>query len=312
MWGMRVRAEPIKGEVPPHNLRDAAYPGQLSVAEWAALPGITPETAPTAWQRGIKWRPDGCVQPSAWDPNCANFPKANKSDPPTIEPMYETDPFVLEAAYGCKLVANGGATAIEDYQRLVMSHLELGTPKALEFQFWTNTLGSRMQSLDSSATEITGLTSAATVVTGATIFDRQVGLAMAGSALANCGAGTQGMIHAPAFLVELWYGDGLLTIDDGGYLVTNVRRDRVVAGSGYPGTGPSGVAAITALQTWIFATGPVEVYLGDTMPLEQEVSEGLDRHTNDVVFRAERQALIRFDRCCKTAVLLDAAANGGG
>lgn len=310
-WGQRVRAEPIRGEVPPHNLLAAAYKGQIN-SEWATIPGLTEETWPTAWERGLKWRPDGCVTPSAWDPNCANFPKDNKSAAPTVAPVYETDPFVIETSYGCKLVGNANNVVTDEYKRIALDHLELGTPKALEFQFWTNTLGSRMQSLDSSATEITGLTTAATIVTGSTIYDRQVGLALAGSQLANCGAGTQGMIHAPAFLVQLWWGDGLLTIDDDGYLVTTIRRDRVVAGSGYPGTGPSGTAALTALQTWVFVTGPVEIYLADGEIIGTEIKESLTRTTNDVLFTAERLALIRFDPCCKAAVLLDAGANGGG
>lgn len=306
--GMRVRAEPIKGEVPAHNLRDAAWPGQISAAEWAAIPGLQGDPA-DAWMRGIKWRPDGCIEVAVWDPNCANFPKADKSEPPDIEAMLEVDPFVIEHAYGCKVIGN---VALDAYRELVEDQLDNGTPKALEFQFWTNTLASRMQSLDSSATEITGLTSAAAIVTGSTIFDRQVGLAMAGKALADCGAGTIGMIHAPSWLVQLWWNDGALAVDDNGYLVTAVRGDRVVAGSGYPGTGPAGTAAPTALQTWIYATGPVEVYLGPVTNLGETIAESFSRTTNDVEFRAERTALIRWDPCCHTAVLLDGAGNGGG
>lgn len=310
MWGLRVRAEPIRGEVPPYNLRDSAWPGQISTAEWAQIRGLQgpPEDA---WQRGVKWRPTGCIQAHAWDPNCAHFPKADKSDPITIEDQYETDPFVIETAWGCKLVGNLNAVVIDEYKAIAMEQLELATPKALEFQFWTNTLGSNMQSLDSSATEITGLTSAATIITGSTIFDRQVGLAMAGQALANCGGGTRGMIHAPSFLVELWKADGLVVEEDG-HLVTGVRKDRVVAGSGYPGTGPSGVPAITGLDTWIFATGPVEVYLDAGDVIGDDIADWFDRDTNSFEIRAERQALIRFDPCCHAAVLLNASTNSGG
>jgi hypothetical protein len=305
MWGNRVWAAPIRGEVPPYNLRDQAFPGQIN-PDWASLPGLQGD--PTlAWMRGVQWTPTGCVEAHAWDPNCANWPKGNKSTPPEIQGRYQTDPFVIETAYSCLMT---GSTIGDDLRAIALEQLELATPKALEYQFWTNTLGSRMQSLDSTATEITGLTSDATIITGSGGFDRQVGLALAGQALANCGAGTQGMIHAPAWIVELWFGDGLVTEEDG-HLVTGVRKDRVVAGSGYPGTGPGG-AAVSGTFSWIYATGPVEVYLGDADIIGEQISESLDRRTNTAEFRAERAALVRFDPCCHAAVLIDGAANGGG
>jgi hypothetical protein len=309
MWGLRVRAEPIQGEVPPHNLRDTAWPGQID-PDWANIPGIGDDWE-GAWRGGIQWRPTGCFGAEAWDPNCANFPKANKSTPPTIPAVYQTDTFVIETSYGCKLVGNLNDVVTDGYKTIVLEQLENGTPKALEFQFWTGTLGSRMQSLDSSATEITGLTSAATIVTGSTIFDRQIGLAMATKQIASCGGGIRGMVHAPAWLVLLWIGDGLV-IEKDGYLVTAGREDRVVAGSGYPGTGPSGVAAVTGLDTWIFATGPVEVYLADGEVIGDKISDWFNRANNDFEIRAERQALIRFDPCCHSAILLNASANTGG
>lgn len=309
MWGLRVRAEAIQGEIPAHNLVDTAFPGQID-PEWANIPGIG-ENWQEAWRGGVKWRPSGCFGAEAWDPNCANFPKANKSTPPTIPAVYETDTFVVETSYGCKLVGNLNDVVTDGYKAIVLEQLENATPKALEFQFWTGTLGSRMQSLDSSATEITGLTSAATIVTGSTIFDRQVGLAMATKQISNCGAGIRGMIHAPAWLVLLWIGDGLV-IEKDGILVTAGREDRVVAGSGYPGTGPAGVAAVTGLDTWIFATGPVEVYLSESETIGDKISDWFTRSTNDFEIRAERQALIRFDPCCHSAVLLNASANSGG
>jgi hypothetical protein len=308
MWGLRVQAQPIAGEVPPHNLLAAAWPGQVD-PDWANIPGIS-EDWQHAWRGGVKWRPTGCVGANAWDPNCGNFPKENKSTPPTIPAMLETDTFVIETAISCTLVGNANGLVTDEYRRIALMQLDLGTPKALEAQFWSGTLGSRMQSLDSAATEITGLTSAATVVTGSTIFDRQVGLAMAERALSGCGAGTKGMIHAPAWLVTLWIGDGIVYEKDG-YLVTAGREDRVVAGSGYPGTGPNGLA-ITNLDTWIYATGPVEIYIDEGVMIGETLSESFDRRTNVVEMRAERQALVRFDPCCHSAILLNASSNSGG
>lgn len=309
MWGLRVRAEPIRGEVPPHNLRDAAFPGQID-PDWANIPGIG-DNWQEAWRGGVQWRPTGCVEANAWDPNCDEFPKEDKSDPPTIPAVLETDTFVIETAYGCKLVGNLNNVVTDGYRQIVLDQLDQGTPKAMEFQFWTGTLASRMQSLDSSSTEITGLTSAAEVITGTGGFDRQVGLALAGQALANCGSGMKGMIHAPAWIVQLWWADGHLELDGDGHLVTTIRGDRVVAGSGYPKTGPGGLA-VSGTFSWIFATGPVEVYLSEGEVIGDKISDWFDRTTNDFEIRAERQVLLRFDPCCHAAVLIDGAATGGG
>ncbi len=308
MFGIRVQAPPIVGEIPPHNLVDAAWEGQD--------PWVDPNTGVVQdWRKGVKWRPTGCVEASAWNPNCSSWPKNNKSAPPTVQPIYEVDGFVIEVAYGCTLT---GEITIDDIRSVTLQQLELATPKALEFAFWENTLGSMSQALNSENIGATGWTSSASIITGASgPFDRKVGLALAGQSLANCGAGTRGMIHAPAFLVELWMADGLLMEDEAGNLVTKIRRDRVVAGSGYTGSGPGGIP-VTDLDTWIYATGPVEVYLEQINPEDgtndaeyggvtgKTVTESFDRLTNYAEFRAERMALVRFDPCCHSAVLIDA------
>lgn len=307
MYGIRVRAEPIPGTAPDHNLVAAAWPGQVN-PEWAD---------PEDWRKGVQWKPWNCVEAGPWDPNCAAYPKENLPEPPDVEPTYEVDSWVIHTEYGCTLP--GGASALTDeYQDIALEQNRLATPKALEFQFWVGTLTSRFQSLDTESTQVTGADpdasgqrEATLIGDGVTPYDRQVGLALIGQGLANAGAGSKGMIHAPAWIVELWYGDGLLTIDSDGYLVTQVRGDRVVAGSGYPGTGLDGLA-VTGTESWIYGTGPVEFYLDEPRIEDVEVASSLDRTTNEVIYHATRSALTRFDPCSHVSTLIDGATNGGG
>jgi hypothetical protein len=88
-------------------------------------------------------------------------------------------------------------------------------------------------------------------------------------------------------------------------LRTRSREDIVIVGAGYPGTGPFGQPAPSGTELWAFATGMVDVRLGDPMIYPQTFSEALDRHTNTVVFRGEQTAAVVHDGCCSFAVLID-------
>jgi len=79
--------------------------------------------------------------------------------------------------------------------------------------------------------------------------------------------------------------------------------NRVAIGDGYIGTDPDLGASPAAGQDWIFATGPVEVYIG---PLVfNDLAETLERSTNDVTFRAERYVLAEWDSVLQSGVLVD-------
>lgn len=110
--------------------------------------------------------------------------------------------------------------------------------------------------------------------------------------------GKQGMIHATPAVASQWFDQTREEMD----LITNLGT-RVVSGGGYKGATPSGRAAATAGQSWVYATGPVEVRLAEVTVLD--IKEVLDRSNNDVTFRAERYVLVTWDTQLQAAILVD-------
>jgi hypothetical protein len=111
--------------------------------------------------------------------------------------------------------------------------------------------------------------------------------------------GKQGMIHATPAVISQWFEPSQ---GEMGPLVT-ANGTRVVSGGGYAGATPSGEEAAAAGQAWAYASGPVEVRHSSVAMLE--ISDVLDRATNDVTFRAERYVLAEWDTALQAAVLID-------
>jgi hypothetical protein len=137
-----------------------------------------------------------------------------------------------------------------------------------------------------------------TILGGAT-ESPAVALAYLEDAIAGTGRG--GVIHAaPGTLAAL---NPALTYSDEGQLYTTGSGTPVVSGSGYIDTDPDGGSTPAADQDWMFATGPVRVYLGEiTVP---PIAEALDRSDNTVTFRAERPVLALWDTALQVGVLVD-------
>jgi hypothetical protein len=110
--------------------------------------------------------------------------------------------------------------------------------------------------------------------------------------------GKQGMIHATPAVVTQWFDQDRLDLP----LVT-VAGTRVVSGGGYAEATPSGRTPAAAGQSWVYATGPVEVRHAPMKLLD--ISEVLDRSNNDVTFRAERFVLATWDAQLQAAILVD-------
>jgi hypothetical protein len=116
--------------------------------------------------------------------------------------------------------------------------------------------------------------------------------------------GRQGIVHltpavASAVANLLCYEEH----EDGNRYPYTASGNRVAIGDGYIGTDPDLGSSPAAGQGWIFATGPVEVYVG---PLVfNDLAETLERSTNDVTFRAERYVLAEWDVALQAGVLVD-------
>ena len=93
-------------------------------------------------------------------------------------------------------------------------------------------------------------------------------------------------------------GDGTIA-DDGGTLVTKSKGSIVVAGAGYPGTGPTGASNATpeAGHSWAYATGMVDVRLTNVVVSPDKLAMAIAPGTNEVTYRASRFAAVSFDPC---------------
>lgn len=103
----------------------------------------------------------------------------------------------------------------------------------------------------------------------------------------SCG----GTLHIPYGLMAYLAANHLL-IKDGDELYSPTGF-KIVAGHGYPGSGPDNTAA-DAGETWIFATGPMIIARSNVMMVPDTIGESVDRLINNVTVRAERMYSIGF------------------
>lgn len=223
---------------------------------------------------------------------------------PTDAIFYE--PPVLEVPFTCTTYSR---MTWDEYRRLALENLELGESKALEAEFWSGAKNpsnpSLVHSTPNDDAHILNPGGAAAPVAVNPTF----ALMLLAQALANCGTGAQGMIHATAALAERWSGQYEISPTgqavDNKVLITRGRGDIIVDGAGYPGTGPFGQPPPAPNEAWAYATGIVNVRLGEPQLYPETLAEALDRATNTVTVRAEVSAAAVWNLCCTFAVLVD-------
>lgn len=183
----------------------------------------------------------------------------------------------------------------QNYELWTEEALLVGSQKGLEHELWTGGLAAaagydnRFLASGAAVTDITP--------TPGTPVKIRYGLALLEGALGDCGLGAPGVIHMRR---EVASPLGLKA--DDGQLKTNLGN-LVVAGAGYPGTGPDGTAPATG--TWIYATGPVFWWLGDATIYPDNISQAVLISRNSVQWLGERPAAVAFDGCCIFAVHVD-------
>lgn len=131
-------------------------------------------------------------------------------------------------------------------------------------------------------------TAASPVLTGAD--DAAVAVGQLDAYLASAYGG-EGLVHVPPAALPTLASRALVREGDGGVLRTPGGH-RVVAAAGYSGSSPSGAAA-TAGATWIYATGALFGYRGDTVI--QEFPGTFDRANNTVRKLASRTYLFGWE-----------------
>ncbi len=182
--------------------------------------------------------------------------------------------------------------------------MEATKSKALEFEFWTGFQNpdniSLMQTTPNDDSHVLNPGGAAAPVA----VSPGMALMLFAQALANCGGGGRGMIHATPALVERWVTLSSISCNDK-LITTCGRGDIIVNGTGYLGWGPTGQPIPSANTVWAFATGMVNVRIGEAEIYPDNINEALNRATNEVTFRGEVTAAAVFDPCCTFAVLID-------
>jgi hypothetical protein len=250
------------------------------------------------WGQGFVVQPENCIAAGTWDPDCDQWPsspsgdgpllnKTAKSDAPANETSYIVKPFVIETAFNCDAT---GLQAV-DFRGRARRQLVASSSKAMEYELATGTQKGAQgnQFLEDAASVV--------VLSAGSSFSPAGALARLGAALSACGHGGRGMIHAPTVWVGRLMETGDMVTEGGQRLLTKVRGDRIVAGSGYPGTGPAGVAPPEG-DVYVYATGPVVFRLSEPEVFPDALSEAMDRKKNNVEYRAERMGAVYFDPCC--------------
>ena len=269
---------------------------------------VVEEPDDVRWEAGFSFLPENCVEAQPWDP-CVGppgDPSRVKSDAEAMLEIVTYQPYVVETQVTCSTF---GFQEF-DYVGRARRQLDAALSKAMELEFWEGALAATMADAGNGNDPLISCTTTLNPETVPGVPDAvspSVGLAMLVQALANCGPGSRGMIHATPFLVERWcHGDYLR--EQSGKLQTCTRGNLVISGSGYTGSPPTGLPPLGPDQAWAFATGPVFLRLGDVEVYPDTIAEALDRDTNDITYRAERTVSAVHDLCCCFAVLIDLCA----
>lgn len=282
------------------------------------------------WQAGMTWIPETCgVTWGVWDPcpiDSSGAPATGtnfKSVAGAGAAVQKYSPFTVELESTCN-----AAMYQMDLEARARRQLEAYTPRAVELEFWTGSLRPDNFSLvRGTPTTLVDVTqdranpgAFGIVDNGAMVTDGQ-GLDLLGAALRSANAGSRGMIHAPAHIVERWARRQYLK-EDGPRLITRARGDIVVAYTGTDSSGPQGLASgarvATRAQAWIYATGMCQLRLSDTevyagMPTAAGGSAGaFVASDNRIRYRVERTAAVTTEGCASFACRVPGVTGDAG
>lgn len=126
-------------------------------------------------------------------------------------------------------------------------------------------------------------------------------------------SGKLGLIHCtPGFATSL---RAQFTLDNKSGVIRTISGNIVIPDPGYAvGSTPTGHAAATGTQEWIYATGPIDIRRTEVFVMPETASQALDRGTglgatmgrpNTYTYRVERYYLVTWDTEVHAAVLAD-------
>jgi hypothetical protein len=247
------------------------------------------------WTTGLSWMPEACgIGGTHWicPPAGGSAAAAKTVDPALVLGASTYKPVTIWTGDSCSPVGKGA----EEIRARAERQLAACESKYIERELWLGTAAIARNEPNAY------LAMNGTVDVVGQNMGIVLALAELEQALTECSCGGVGMIHAQARTVTHWVREQLVH-REGNTFVTELGTI-VVVGSGYNGQSPTGTAA-TETKSWAYATGMVTVLRGETKVIPSNVSEALDRSTNTITYRAEREVAAVFDPCCHLGVSVD-------
>lgn len=235
---------------------------------------------------GIEWEDDLCGDGTVvFLDNCPPATAFTKPEERNLQ-FPHADPFVALGSFHCSPIGRPAAEAFEIARRRLLAWEQRQVEKALWTGVASNGLIQPSFALGSTYTGVTPIdvspTGALDPVAAIALIEERLG------DLVACG----GTIHIPYGLAAFLTNHRLL-INNGNDQYFSPTGFRIVAGHGYPGSGPGNVAA-AAGETWIFATGPLVGARGNVIMVPDEIPQAINRNINNITVRAERFYAIGF------------------
>lgn len=267
------------------------------------------ETRQLRWASGYTIDPDPCGGGTILDP-CKDYSAGLPTDvaePADIGPI---TPFTISASVQCSTF---GSTADDMYAR-ALRRLAGVRSAQLEHEFWAGTLAQTSSWSNQYLTK-TGAGGISNYIHNMAAVGTATALAELEQAIAEGTTWGIGFIHAMPRTVAYWSENQLVHETARAGIFQTLLGTIVVAGRGYPGTGPGGAGGalgggqFTGGQyAYAYATSQVFVRLGPASTWVEDDSQVVDRSTNFRVSTAVQDAIASWDGCVHAAVLVDHAA----
>jgi hypothetical protein len=119
-----------------------------------------------------------------------------------------------------------------------------------------------------------------------------------------------GLIHCDPATFTAWVAEHMISSPASGPVRYTEKGTPVAVGDGYVGAHPIGHTAPSACEGWAFATGPVAIRRSVDVTVYGDIAANLDRATNTLTFRAERDYIVYWDGVLQAGVLVDRGKTG--
>lgn len=254
-------------------------------------PGLAEGQAPAnphddeaRWTLGLEWVPEQTLGGGVLSISCLGDTAAFPS-PPDNPGLATADPFVIFTAEKCSTLGWKG----RDFEGRARRQLEATQSFRIAHELWTGEIA-QADSLDND-----WLTNDPAILSTAPLTSH-LALGLVEMGLGQMLGGRRGMIHvSEQVLVEL-VRNGAVQLN--GQLWLTPMGNFVVADAGYPGTGPDGNGSD---NQWVYGTSLVGYRLDEVVIIPSSfssaraIAQATNLATNEIVFRAERAALLQWD-----------------